>query len=79
MNSVLAGDTIKNQSKKKRYIKQQEKQAQKDSQRTVEITKTFNPDCVFRPSQDMFKGETPYIALDCEMVETDGRNDALAR
>jgi hypothetical protein len=50
MNSVLAGDTIKNQSKKKRFIKQQEKQAQKEAHRTVEITKTFSPDCVFRPS-----------------------------
>ena len=50
-----------------------------ETNKTVEISSSFIPDCVFKPSNTMFKGETPYVALDCEMVETDGRNDALAR
>ena len=34
---------------------------------------------VFNPSLTKFKGETPYVALDCEMVGVENNNDALAR
>ena len=35
---------------------------------------------VFNPSLSKFKGETPYVALDCEMVGVEPNNtDALAR
>jgi RNA exonuclease 4 len=34
---------------------------------------------VFSPSPSAFKGETPVVAVDCEMVEVDRFNDGLAR
>ena len=36
-------------------------------------------DAVFSPKPDLFRGETPVIALDCEMVGVQGNSDALAR
>lgn len=36
-------------------------------------------DSIFKPAHDAFKGETPVVALDCEMVEVDRCADALAR
>jgi hypothetical protein len=50
--------------------------------RTVEIKTQSNAemaDLVFRPPSTVFKGETPCVAVDCEMVETDRLNDGLAR
>ena len=34
---------------------------------------------IFSPSQTTFKGETPIVAVDCEMVGVENNNDALAR
>ena len=50
--------------------------------RTVEIkteTSAEMINSVFRPPSTAFKGQTPCVALDCEMVETDRLNDGLAR
>jgi len=33
----------------------------------------------FTPSVNSFKGETPVVAVDCEMVQVDKSTDALAR
>ena len=34
---------------------------------------------IFSPSLTTFKGETPIVAVDCEMVGVENNNDALAR
>ena len=34
---------------------------------------------VFAPSTSTFKGETPVVAVDCEMVGVENFQDALAR
>ena len=34
---------------------------------------------VFTPSSSTFKGETPFVAVDCEMVGVENFSDALAR
>jgi RNA exonuclease 4 len=34
---------------------------------------------MFRPSQSTFKGETPIVSVDCEMVGVNKTQDALAR
>ena len=36
-------------------------------------------DSVFTPPSSAFKGHTPVVGLDCEMVEVDKTSDALAR
>ena len=36
-------------------------------------------DAVFSPRPHLFRGETPVVALDCEMVGVNGSEDALAR
>ena len=36
-------------------------------------------DEIFRPSLNSFRGETPIVAVDCEMVGVENNNDALAR
>ena len=34
---------------------------------------------VFNPPYTSFRGETPVVALDCEMVQVESYDDALAR
>ena len=36
-------------------------------------------DAVFSPRPNLHRGETPVVAVDCEMVGVDGNQDALAR
>ena len=36
-------------------------------------------DQIFKPVATTFKGETPLVALDCEMVQVERNTDALAR
>ena len=36
-------------------------------------------DAVFSPKPNLFRGETPVVALDCEMVGVENNQDALAR
>jgi hypothetical protein len=36
-------------------------------------------DGVFNPKNAAFKGHTPVVGLDCEMVEVNKTDDALAR
>jgi len=36
-------------------------------------------DAVFSPKPQLHRGETPVVALDCEMVGIEGNLDALAR
>lgn len=38
------------------------------------IQRVFHPEMFDEP-----KAETPFVALDCEMVEVDGYDDGLAR
>lgn len=58
---------------------------QEGKPRTVAITNTDSNSVanvvteVFNPSLSKFKGETPYVALDCEMVGVENNKDALAR
>lgn len=58
---------------------------QETKPQTVAITNTDSNSVanvvteVFNPSLRTFKGETPYVAVDCEMVGVENNNDALAR
>jgi len=36
-------------------------------------------DQIFKPEVGVFKGETPVVGIDCEMVQVQGNTDALAR
>ena len=36
-------------------------------------------DQIFKPETGVFKGETPVVGIDCEMVQVQGNTDALAR
>ena len=36
-------------------------------------------DAVFSPRPNLFRGETPVVALDCEMVGVEGQGEALSR
>lgn len=36
-------------------------------------------DQIFKPDSSAFKGETPVVAIDCEMVQVEGNVSALAR
>jgi len=36
-------------------------------------------DQIFKPDSSAFKGETPVVALDCEMVQVQNNVSALAR
>ena len=43
------------------------------------MTPSAISDAVFSPKPGVFRGETPVVALDCEMVGVEGNDDALAR
>ena len=43
------------------------------------MTPSAISDAVFSPKPGVYRGETPVVALDCEMVGVEGNNDALAR
>jgi len=75
MNCVL-DDRKKSETKGRRHIKKREKKS---------FTKTGATDerplvqQIFKPSDSSDKGETPVVAVDCEMVETDRWGEGLAR
>ena len=94
MNKVLLGSRNSKDLKQKRDEKRFEKDAQKQvrtvtiiahqqkqegSQKQVLTSPSAICDAVFSPKPHLFRGETPVVALDCEMVGVNGSDDALAR
>jgi RNA exonuclease 4 len=86
MNAVL--DTRQKKEKaadrhkkfKKRDAKFKIKETNKDDGEwnKVEDTRPISQK-IFKPDQFAFKGETPVVAVDCEMVEVDRWSEGLAR
>ncbi|TNV83849.1 hypothetical protein FGO68_gene11969 [Halteria grandinella] len=60
--------------KNKQEVKNEKQEHQQQQPQTQSLV-----DSVFRPRPEAFKGETPIVAVDCEMVEVDRCSDALAR
>lgn len=86
MNRVLGKSQCKVKGKDKREKKIEEK-IEKKVERTVAIIKQQDiPQTpaaisqeVFNPKPNTHRGETPVVALDCEMVGVEINQDALAR
>ena len=69
-------DNMCNPFKAKREVKFGSKQ------RSVDVSGSLSEsiiDGVFTPGSAAFKGHTPVVGVDCEMVEVDKTEDALAR
>ena len=61
---------------KKREVKYIGKQGGKTPQKSTEGNIVAQ---IFDPASSTFKGATPVLALDCEMVQTQSSSDSLAR
>jgi DNA polymerase III epsilon subunit-like protein len=60
--------------------KSQRKRDQKYAHKTAKEQPHGSPvDLIFKPPLGAFKGPTPTVAIDCEMVQTEGNRNALAR
>lgn len=80
MEKVLSGNKEKHvQKKNKRELKDELKQMRKIEASVKEVPTGSIVEVCFTPSVNSFKGETPVVAVDCEMVQVDKSTDALAR
>ena len=73
----------KQESKVDETIRKVTYKAEADPERAVAISASMDKkeivNQIFSPSQTTFKGETPIVAVDCEMVGVENNSDALAR
>eukprot|EP00347_Sterkiella_histriomuscorum_P019580 403341087 len=94
MNIVIGEQQKKSENNKKRLIKYDNKQnhrevknvsqnQQNGNHRTVQTSNRDENvslvDQIFKPQHTTFKGDTPLVSIDCEMVEVDKFSEGLAR
>ena len=79
MNVVIADRDRKRDEKQKFKLRRDKEKGKVQQGQEADPNGPSLVESIFRPAADLFKGETPVVAVDCEMVEVDRCSDGLAR
>ena len=79
MNVVIADRDRKRDQKQKFKLRRDKDKPKTQQGQASDSNGPSLVESIFRPSAEIGKGETPVVAVDCEMVEVDRCSDGLAR